>query len=270
MDNRPIGVFDSGFGGLTAVTMLRTLLPEEDIIYFGDSGRAPYGGRTKNELRVMAEQNLRFLKGFGVKLVLAACGTVSGSVLDEIEFGDVPLFGVIKPAAEKVAAVTENGVVGVIATQASINSGAYQREIMRCNPGVSIIDAGCPKLVPLVESGRFSPGDLEVEAAVGEYLAAIRDAGADTLLLGCTHYSLLERAIVNFMGDGLKLVSASDEAASYLAQNLSGRGIESGMSRRGSVAYYTSGDSSEFSRIAELLFGNPLESEVKHVPPMPL
>ena len=268
MDNRPIGVFDSGFGGLTAVEALRALRPGENIIYFGDSGRAPYGSRSVEELRVMARQNLDFLKSFDVKLILAACGTVSGSVLDEFTDEGVPVLGVIRPGAQKAASITESGRIGVIATEASIRSGAYQREIRLIRGGVYIYDVGCPKLVPLIEQGRFAPEDRDVDMALREYLAEMREAGADTLLLGCTHYPLMGAAISRFMGAGTKLVSAADEAALHLAMMLGEEGLATSREERGSVAYYTSGDAVEFSRIAELLLDAPLESPVMHVPPM--
>ena len=188
MDHRPIGVFDSGLGGLTAVRELRRLLPGEDIIYFGDTGRVPYGSRSREILVRYARQDVAFLRTFDLKAIVVACGTVSTTALEVlVRENDIPVWGVVEPAAQAAAQATRNGRVGLIGTQATIRSGAYERQIAQENPAIQVLTGACPLFVPLVENGRFRPGDIVAETVAAEYLAPMREAGVDTLVLGCTH-----------------------------------------------------------------------------------
>ena len=172
MDTRPIGVFDSGLGGLTAVRELARIMPEEDLVYFGDTGRVPYGGRSRDILVRYARQDVAFLRTFDPKAIVIACGTVSTTALDVLqEENDIPIFGVGAPAAHAAARETRNGRVGLIGTRASIRSGAYERALNHLRPGVRVTARACPLLVPLVENGRFQPGDVVAETVVSEYLA---------------------------------------------------------------------------------------------------
>ena len=176
MDNRPIGVFDSGLGGLTAVRELQRLLPGEDIIYFGDTARVPYGGRSRDTLVRYARQDVAFLRTFDLKAIVIACGTVSTTALDVLtEENDIPIWGVVEPAAEAAARSTKNGLVGLIGTQATIRSGAYERRIAAEAPGVRVLSRACPLFVPLVENGRFRPGDVVAETVAAEYLEPFQD-----------------------------------------------------------------------------------------------
>ena len=214
MDNRPIGVFDSGLGGLTAVRELQRLLPGEDIIYFGDTARVPYGGRSRDTLVRYARQDVAFLRTFDLKAIVIACGTVSTTALDVLtEENDIPIWGVVEPAAEAAARSTKNGLVGLIGTQATIRSGAYERRIAAEAPGVRVLSRACPLFVPLVENGRFRPGDVVAETVAAEYLEPFQDAGVDTLVLGCTHYPLLTEVIGNCMGPGVTLVNVGEKCA---------------------------------------------------------
>ena len=157
MDNRPIGVFDSGLGGLTAVKALRQILPEEKLIYFGDTARVPYGGRSKETLLKYARQDVRFLRSFDLKAIVIACGTVSTTSLDTLQAeNDLPIVGVVEPTCRRALLVTQNKKVGIIATLASIRSGAYEAMLRRLDPAVEIIGKPCPLFVPLVENGRIS------------------------------------------------------------------------------------------------------------------
>ncbi|MFR3289555.1 MAG: glutamate racemase [Lachnospiraceae bacterium] len=169
MDYRPVGIFDSGMGGLTAVRVLREMLPGEDIAYLGDTARVPYGGRSVEELRRIAESDARFLRAREIKAMLVACGTVSSNCLGEVEAtAGVPVIGVVKPAAAEAAAATKNGKIGVLSTVATMRSGAFVRELLRLSPELEVTSSGSPLLVPLVEAGRADPEDAEVASAVEE------------------------------------------------------------------------------------------------------
>jgi len=266
LDNRPIGVFDSGLGGLTAVRELRKLLPREKIIYFGDTGRMPYGGRTREEILAFTAQNVNFLKSFDVKFVLSACGTTSTIALPVLKdsFG-LPVYGVIEPAAEDAVRVTRNNRVGVIATVATIAGGAFQKAILSHLPGARITDIPCPLLVPLIEAGHIDGGDPALDAALEEYLTPIREAGADTLLLGCTHYPLISRAIAQKAGEHVSLVGAGESAARQLFRSLSP--VLRTDKREGGVTYITSGDAAVFRDTAARILGRTLEGEIRHVEP---
>ena len=177
MDTRPIGVFDSGLGGLTAVRELARLMPEEDLIYFGDTGRVPYGGRSRDAIIQYARQDVAFLRSFDPKAIVIACGTVSATALSVLQAeNDIPVFGVVEPAVHAAAQCTENGRVGLIGTRASIRSGAYEALLERLRPGAEVTARACPLFVPLVENGRFDPGDVVAETVAAEYLSPVRAA----------------------------------------------------------------------------------------------
>jgi len=263
MNNGPIGVFDSGLGGLTAMDVLTKLLPGEDIIYFGDSGRMPYGGRERAQLMHMAKQDIDFLRGMGAKLILAACGTVSTVALPTLApVSEIPVFGVIEPAASVAIECSKNMKIGVIATQATISGGEYVRVMRELQPSAEITAVACPKFVPLIELGKISCDDTDVRNAIEEYLTQIVEAEVDTLLLGCTHYPLLGEAISAFLGDGVKLISSGEEAAIELVNSLEGMNLSSGRQNGGTRQYYTSGDPDEFKEIAARLMPGV---EVKNV-----
>ena len=203
MDDRPIGVFDSGLGGLTTVRELCRLLPEEDIVYFGDTGRVPYGSRSRETIVKYARQDVAFLRTFDLKTIVIACGTVSTTALDVLAAENpIPVLGVVAPAARAAARATRSGSIGLIGTQASIRSGAYERLIRAENPAARVLAQPCPLFVPLVENGRFRPGDVVIETVAAEYLAPLKEAGVDTLVLGCTHYPLLEK-VIGALGPGV-------------------------------------------------------------------
>ena len=192
MDNRPIGVFDSGLGGLTAVRELRRILPDENIIYFGDTGRMPYGGRPREQMRKIARQNIAFAESFGVKVILAACGTISSNAADILAANTTRTVGVLAPGAEMLAE-TGKKTLGVIATKTSIESGAFQTEISRRAPDAEVTALACPEFVPMIESGHYLPSDPVVRDAVARSLEPLKGVGA--LLLGCTHYVFLKERL---------------------------------------------------------------------------
>ena len=241
----PIGVFDSGVGGLTAVRCLRRLMPGEDIVFFGDTARVPYGSRTPEEIHRFARENLDYLLSFGVKAVLVACGTISAIALDDLQNEGIPVCGVLLPAVEQAVSLTRSGRVGVIATAASIGSGSYQKAIKA--RGCSPFAAACPQYVTLAEQGRVRPEDPLVKEVTAEYLSPIREAGVDTLILGCTHFPWFQEAIADYMGGDVTLVSCSDAAAEALAGRLGGGRKTSG----GRLEIRVSGDPVPFSPLAE-------------------
>ena len=267
MDNRPIGVFDSGLGGLTAVRELHRLLPLERVVYFGDTGRMPYGGRSREEILLFTTQNVEFLKSFGVKLVLAACGTSSTLALPVLKdsFG-LPVFGVIEPAAQDAARLTRSGRIGVLATAATVAGGAFHSAILSYLPDAQVTSVPCPLLAPLIEAGHTGGDDPALSPALEEYLAPVRDARADTLLLGCTHYPLISRAIAEKVGETVSLVGAGESAARRLFRALSPEARGEG---DGAVTYVTSGDPALFRDTAERILGEALTGEVSHVDPFP-
>lgn len=214
MDNRAIGVFDSGLGGLTALSELICTLPNESTIYFGDTGRIPYGSRSEETITKYSRQGINFLRSFDIKLLIAACGTVSSVALPKIKGDyDIPIIGVVESAAKAAALVTKTKRVGVIATAGTIRSSAYERCLHDINPDIHTVSRSCPLFVPLVENGRFKVGDIVAETVAMEYLDYFKDKNIDTLILGCTHYPLLSEIIANIMGDKVTLIDAGYQAA---------------------------------------------------------
>lgn len=262
MDQRPIGVFDSGSGGLTAVREIRSILPSENIIYFGDTSRVPYGGRSPEILLRYARQDVRFLRSFDVKALLVACGTVSTNALPVLAAeSDIPILGVVEPACAAAAAATRNKRVGLIATAASVRSGAYERTLAAMDSAITVYARACPLFVPLVENGRFRPGDTVIETVAREYLTPLRDTGIDTLILGCTHYPLLTEVIAGVMGSGVTLIDSGASAARALRQALDDRGL---MAQRasGTLTLYASDQPQDFGALAAQFLRRPLEGAV--------
>ena len=256
MDGRPIGVFDSGLGGLTTVRELCRLLPGEDIIYFGDTGRVPYGSRSRETIVRYARQDVAFLRTFDLKLIVIACGTVSTTALEVLaQENPIPVLGVVAPAAAAAARATRNDRVGLIGTQASIRSGAYEALIHKEDPAAQVFSQPCPLFVPLVENGRFKPGDVVIETVAAEYLAPLKAAGVDTLVLGCTHYPLLEGVISAQMGPEVTLVNAGAEGARAAAARLAELDALSGRDGGGTCRYFVSDRQEDFSRLASIFLG---------------
>ena len=265
MDKRPVGVFDSGLGGLTAVRKLKAVLPGEDIVYFGDTARVPYGGHSRETLLKYARQDMNFLRSFDLKAVLIACGTVSTTALYQLrQENDIPVLGVVEPTCRRAVNVTENKKVGLIATRASIRSGTYERVIHEMDPEVQVIGKACPLFVPLVENGRVSPGDVVIETVAREYLQELQDAGVDTLILGCTHYPLLMEVIGQVMGEGVTLVDAGGEAALALRDLLEKEDALSGR-EQGECSYYASDRVEDFERLASLFLSEDLHESAKEI-----
>ena len=250
MDDRPIGVFDSGLGGLTAVAEIRKILPFENIIYFGDTSRVPYGGRSPEILLKYARQDVGFLRSFDIKAVVVACGTVSTTALPQLKAeSDLPILGVVEPACRRAVKMTKSKKVGLIATAASVRSGQYERTIAAIDPAVEVIGAACPLFVPLVENGRYRVGDAVVEQIAEEYLAPLREAGVETLIMGCTHYPLLTEVVGKIMGEGVELINAGAEAAWELKRTLTATDTLA-TEREGAYKLYASDITGDFAALA--------------------
>lgn len=259
MDNRPIGVFDSGLGGLTAVKELEKVLPQESVVYFGDTGRVPYGTRSRETVRRYARQDMAFLTRHDVKAVLAACGTVSSTAGDIGAALPVPYFDVVAPTARAAARRTRRGVVGVIGTNATIHSGAYARALLEADPGLRVHSQACPLFVPLVESGFVEPGEEITYLAARRYLEPLRRAGVDVLILGCTHYPIIGHAIGRVMGPEVALIDSGREAALALAQALEERDMLCGKGQERRAQYYVTDAPENFAAVAELFLGHGVE-----------
>lgn len=242
----PIGVFDSGIGGLTAVKELIRLLPNEDIIYLGDTARVPYGTKSPETIRKYAKQDFDFLKKYNVKMIIAACGTVSSTVKDD-EFSGGLYTGVIRPAAEAAVAATRNGRIGIIGTSATIRSGSYKSLIKQLMPDCEVYEKACPMFVPLVENGYTGTDCLPCIEIAREYLLPLKEAGVDTLILGCTHYPIISGVISMIMGEGVKLISSGGEAGKRAQKLLLANGLLNDRKDKGRVSLYCT-DSAELFR----------------------
>jgi glutamate racemase len=275
MDDRPIGMFDSGFGGLTVAKALTDLLPSEDLVSVGDSGRYPYGPRSLEEVRRFAAQiTHKLVSAHDVKLVVVACNTATAAALDMLRYDfDVPLVGVIDPGVRALLSVTRTGRVGVIGTVGAIGSGAYERAVRTrrsltaAGLPVELTSAACPGLVELVERGRTSGG--EARALVQRLLSPVAAAGIDSLLLGCTHYPYLARTIGEVMGPEVVLVSSAEETAFEVRGIL----LETGLNRRsvakGSHHWISSGEVGNFVHLGQRFFGPELNHAEHWAPPVP-
>ena len=266
MDHRSIGVFDSGLGGLTALRELSALLPNEHFIYFGDTARVPYGTRSRETIINYARQDVNFLRSFDLKAILIACGTVSTTAMETLkaEF-TVPLFGVVDPAVEQAVAASKTGRIGLIGTPATVGSGAFERAILAQNPSATVTSQACPIFVPLVENGRYEPSDKVVELVVAEYLAPLKAAEVDTLVLGCTHYPLLTEAIAAYMGEGVTLVNTGAAAAQALAQFLTANDQLAPADQQGRRRFHVSDSPDGFERLASIFLRTDLCGEVTQV-----
>lgn len=266
-DNRPIGVFDSGLGGLTAFKELRRLLPREDIVYFGDTGRLPYGTKSRETIIRYAGQDVEFLLRHQVKMVIAACGTVSANV--PVDFGDsvpVPFTGVVAHACAAACAATRKGHIGVIATPATIRSGAYEKQLHAFAPSLQVTSAHCSLFVPLVESGFIQRDNPITRMVAEQYLSPLRDSGVDVLILGCTHYPLLAEVIGDYMGDSVTLIDSGRAAAGYARDFLTQRHMLADPGRgAGTNRFYVSDSIEGFSEIAGIFLGETIRGEVSRV-----
>ncbi len=256
-DDRPIGVFDSGLGGLTVARALLDLLPGDDVVYFGDTGRFPYGPRPADEVLKFALDIADLLVDRGVKMIVIACNSASAAALEHLhERLDVPVVGVIEPGMRAATKATVNQRVGVIGTVGTISSGAYQRAAEAIAPELELVCAACPGFVEFVESGDVDSDQVHVLAE--RLLAPLRRADVDTLVLGCTHYPLLARTIGDVMGPDVVLVSSADETA-FEVRRVLGEPVAGAPHRERTVNFVTSGDVSTFARLGARFLGPEVE-----------
>ena len=265
MENRkPIGIFDSGLGGLTALSALRRLMPDEDIIYFGDSARIPYGTKSPTVIKKFALQDTRFLMSLGVKAILIACGTVSSNCLGDVSaVAGVPVVGVIEETARQASEIAKNGNnrVAVLGTSATINSGAFEAEL-RKNGVSDIINRACPMFVPLVENWHPTEDDAATNAIVSEYIAPIANHSPDAAILGCTHYPLLADVIAKYLPE-TKLISSGEAAALGIKKLLTEKGLLN--DEGGKTEFYTSGGERLFSQNASRFLGEDIAVSAMHI-----
>lgn len=265
MSEKAIGVFDSGLGGLTTVKELLNFLKQENIIYFGDTGRVPYGNRSQDTIKKYALQDASFLLTQNVKMIIAACGTVSSVAADLGDKLSVPFTGVVTPTAAAAVSSTYNGKIGVIGTTATIASGAYKREIEKMDSRISVYQQDCPLFVPLVENGFTSTEDPIVQLIVERYLAPIKETDIDTLILGCTHYPILAQAISRFVGERVRLIDSGRETALYAATMLKNKHLLNQSGQKGKASFYVSDKIENFSHLAGIFLGRNMNHTVTHV-----
>ncbi|MDH4100491.1 MAG: glutamate racemase [Nitrospirota bacterium] len=254
----PVGIFDSGVGGLTVLKELVRRLPHEEMIYLGDTARVPYGIRSPEVVTRYCMENTAFLLKAGIKLLVVACNTASSLSLDALRAGfSIPMIGVLAPGAKAAVEASRGGRIGVIGTSGTINSGAYAREIQRLDPGAEVISQACPLFVPLAEEGWVD--DEVADAVAARYLAPLREAGVDALVLGCTHYPLLKGAIRRVMGEEVVLIDSAVETALEVERTLKQEGIASAASRAGARRFCVTDIPDRFRVIGERFLGIELD-----------
>lgn len=248
--SRPIGVFDSGVGGLTVVNQLWKILPREEIVYFGDTARVPYGAKSKETVTRFSVENVEFLMRHDVKLVVVACNTASSLCLDFLKrCFRVPIIGVIEPGAKRAADATRTRRVGVVGTSATVSSGAYEKAIKRLNGRISVFSRACPLFVPLVEEG-WTDNKVCLDAA-SVYLSPLKTKRIDTLILGCTHYPLLKDVIGRVMGKGVMLVDSAREVAKEAALILDASSLRNGSAGKKRCIFFVSDEPKRFAKMGE-------------------
>ncbi len=256
---KPIGVFDSDIGGLTVVKRLMSVLPKESIVYFGDTARVPYGSKSNETVIEYSIQNTKFLLQKGVKAVVVACNTASSIALDELKKNfDVPVIGMIMPGAQMAVENTRNKKIGVIGTRATISNKAYSKAIKEIDADIEVFEKACPLFVPLAEEG-WTHHKATYEIAE-EYLKELSDKEIDTLVLGCTHYPVLRKAIQSMMGDEVTLVDSAEETAKDVAMVLAERDLLRTTMTRGVYTYFVTDIPHRFMEMGTLFLGAKIEA----------
>jgi glutamate racemase len=263
MDSRPIGVFDSGVGGLTVLHECLVTMPHEDFVYLGDHARLPYGPRAHGEVRRFAHEIGAYLEQQGVKILVVACNTATAAALPDLQEDlSVPVVSVIVPEAHAAVQATRNRRIGLLATELTVETGRYEALVRTLDAGAHVTSIACPKLVPLIEAGDTFSDD--VAAAVREYAAPLKAAGCDTVILGCTHYPLLRPVFQRAFGRDVTLVFSADETAREVAETLARKGFEHDAAREGTYRFLTTGEPELFRSLGERFLQLPI-SAVEHV-----
>ena len=261
-----IGVFDSGLGGLSAVKEFMNVLPNEKIVYFGDTGRVPYGTRSRDTIRKYAIQDAEFLLTHNVKMIVAACGTVSSVAGELLESRlGVPYTGVVNPTAYTAVRKTKNGKIGVIGTAATVGSHSYKLRLQKLNPEVQVFEQACPLFVSLVENGVIHRDDQITRLVVRRYMAELKDNGVDTVILGCTHFPLLRDAISEYMGEDVTLVDSGFETANYAAKVLREQDLLTDDNTAKTPDFFVSDTPEGFESVAGLFLGRDMEHTVTQI-----
>jgi len=257
-NNRPIGIFDSGVGGLTVVKSFLQELPYESFIYFGDTANVPYGDKTLAELKKLAEDIIAFFLSRGVKAIVSACGTTASVVLPLISNNcPVPLLGVVKAGARTAINSSKNHRIGIISTQATANSLAFTREIKAINSSIEVFEIGCPRLVPLIEAGKLTA--QETKSAVNYYINPLKEKGIDTLVLGCTHYPFLFPLIKDCVGEKITVIDISYETIAELKNILVAHNLCKDSKEIPQIEFVVSGSDDSFYRVGKILVGDTIK-----------
>lgn len=265
MWEKPIGIFDSGLGGLTALKEISRIMPNEDIVYLGDTGRAPYGDKDDSTLKQYAKQDLSFLESQNVKIILAACGTLS-SLADFSELQlNVRLVGVIESACDSAVKVTKNGKIGIIGTSSTINSGTYKKKICSLMPNAVVYQKACPMFVPLIESGNIDCFNSKLMKYAKDYLSVFKELNTDTIILGCTHYPLIETVIRKVVGSNVNLINSGEKAAELVFKLLKSENKLSSKKSSGKIKFFISGEKEKFLKVANSFLENDLKKDIETV-----
>lgn len=258
MKNRPIGIFDSGVGGLTVVKEIAKKLPNERIVYLGDTARVPYGTKSSESIRRFSIENAGFLEKFDVKIIVVACNTASSVSLPVLRKNfKMPIIGVIKPGAKKAVQLTRNNIIGIIGTPATIKSRAYQNEIERISRDIKVISCACPLFVPLAEEGWLN-GTITMDIAK-KYLSPLRKKKIDTLVLGCTHYPLLKYVISRVLGKKVRIIDSASSVAEEAAGILRKFNILAGAAKKPAHKFFTTDAAGQFVKVGERFLGKRIE-----------
>ena len=260
-DNRPIGVFDSGLGGLTVLRELEKEMPNESFVYFGDTSRVPYGSKSNATIRQYALQDENFLLSKNVKYIIAACGTVSAVASDTAVALPVKFMGVVENAAKDAVSKTKTKKICVIGTTATINNKAYEKYISKLCPEAEVTAVDCPLFVPLVETGWIEKDDIVVRTTAERYLYPIIEKGVDTLILGCTHYPILSEVIKDIMGEGVTLINAGVSTAKAVKAELKSLDLLNDNANKQIRELYVSDKTSSFSKVAKILLGGKVDEQ---------
>ncbi len=258
----PIGVFDSGVGGLTVVREIRRQIPDERIVYFGDTARVPYGSKSPDTILRYTRQIIRFLRMQGVKAIVVACNTASALALETVrEEMDIPIIGVVRPGARAAEEATRNNKVGIIGTEATVNSKIYEAVLNTMNPDIQVVGKACPLFVPLIEEAMLK--DPVTDEMATRYLSSLKQSDIDTLILGCTHYPLIRSTVQRIIGDEVTLVNPAYETAIELKRLLEQENLRNdgkSVTKQEAVAFYVSDGAAKFRRFADSILSYDTET----------
>ena len=264
VNNSPLGIFDSGLGGLTVVKSLLRALPDESIVYFGDTGRVPYGTRSRETIIKYSAQDINFLTTKDVKAIIIACGTASSVALKHLEAQfDLPIIGVVSATAKAAAAATKNNKIGVLGTNSTVNSGSYDLALQSINPEIQVFSQACPLFVPLVENNYTDKPAAKLIAA--DYLSRLKEIGVDTIILGCTHYPLLKDIISDIMGSDTALIDSGEPVANEVKALLTDSGIAADIGNVANYQYYVSDSTDNFSNLGSLFMERELSGSLQMI-----